>query len=244
MNDVQVVERGCGKPSKDGLYLNVGVGLHGIPLEDFFVDPTVPVPESFKLSAIGMKLVASGEKNEQGKPIYHIFDHIGSKYYPNVMDWFMETQTLGLHRKISKKFPVHLLTPESLYYACHEKAGIKNPMSYARQLLPSSLLSPCQKTHQPQETCPRYFTNDLVGETITEGQREVQVKLPSVQYQGYSKPTDAKPKYIESVFMIIPIGKMANFKYYSDESKICKENEKKLVEVIPSFMGLEVINVK
>ena len=250
MTIITLDTRGCGKPKVGGIYLNIGTSPNGIPFDSFLIDPTIPLHPDLKVPNLGMVAIDSGDINSEGNPIYHVFDHIGSEHYPNVFDWIEEQKRLGFHRKISPTFPYHLLTPESQYFGIHSFAGIKNPEPYAEEFLQTNLMSKCELHHQKGQTCIQFLTNDLIGEEVSEDptDRRRIVRCPSFTYQGFAKPKGAQPviakRYVRSIFIRLPIGEMANFRFYTDGSKDVEKKKEKVEKKIPAFMGMEVINVK
>lgn len=244
-----ILARGCGQPKKGGLYLSIGIGTQGIPLSSFFIDPTVPVPNELNLPSLGMIASASGAENLDGKQIYHVFDHIGEDGYPNVWDFIMEINGMGFHRKISRTFPFHLITQETMYFAVHTKAGITKPQIYRDNYLQSpSFPRTCTKKHKDGETCLYWLSNDVVGGVPasfenTNG-RDVLVTCGSTQYYGFKAPEGANPSYIRSIFLALPIGLMGGFTYYTDNSEELNAREDGFIENLPKFMGYERYEVE
>lgn len=88
--------RGCGRRKPGGIYLETELSPFGKPIEDFLVDPPIPVDgDGWEfLTPIGQHLV-------QKENIWHIADWVGSEYYPNVLDFVLETEQFGLSRRIA-----------------------------------------------------------------------------------------------------------------------------------------------
>lgn len=246
---VSVPARGCGQPQIGGLYLSIETAVNGVPLSTFFLDPTLPLHPmiSAQVPNRGMAAIDSGEVNDKGQKIYHIFDHIGEDHYPNVWDWIKETELLGFHRKISPTFPFDLITPETMYFPVHSKAGLVDPMVFKNFYIhPAQLVEECKIPHKETDTCINFLTNDLIGpedEDQDMDERKIIIQMPSFAYMGYRSPIEGQEEYIRSAFMRIPIGMMGNFKYYSDDTKDVIEKQEKISPKLPKFMPLEVEHV-
>lgn len=243
MKDI-IEERGCGLPTIGGLYLEIETGPNGIPLELFLKDPTIPVSPEFlqSVSTQGMGLFDLGRKDDEGNVVMDIVDWIGENNYPNVFDWIMEIMHMGFHQKIESTFPFKNISPKTMYFAIHRKAHIVDPSSYKKNFIQTDLLTRCKKKHQPNDTCIHYLTNDLVGGSPM-GDREVNIDCPSFYYQGYSAPEDANPTYKPAIFIGLPVGQMAKFKFYTDGSEEISLRQEDISVRLPSFMEMKVVEV-
>jgi hypothetical protein len=76
--------RGCGDRTPGGLYIESGLGLGGVPLEHFLVDPPLPVPEGLNLINKPQIVVDT----ETG--VAHLWLWIGAEWYPYVPDYLEE----------------------------------------------------------------------------------------------------------------------------------------------------------
>lgn len=85
---IPIYKRGCGWPILGGTYLYVPSGFSGTPIWKMVLCPTVPIPEDFGLSAIGM--VLKERIGSRGQVVYDLWDWIGEKEYPNFLDWLLE----------------------------------------------------------------------------------------------------------------------------------------------------------
>ena len=74
-------ERGCGSRKKGGVYLTVAEGPGGKPIEHFLIDP--PIPVDLQQLGIGPRGIHLVERNG----VWHVFDVVGTKHYPNVADY-------------------------------------------------------------------------------------------------------------------------------------------------------------
>ena len=220
--------RGCGKIIAGGTYISVPSGFSGTPIWTFLIDPTVPIPEDFGLSDIGMLLKSRGQVNNNGQEIFDLYDHIGSSGYPNVSDWILEVQQLGLHQKVNPNLLCHLV-PESYYFAVHSKASFTDPtIAYEERLIHPNYPK-CPVWHPQHQqypagdkiglgTCPGlFFSNVINGVSATSrGLRDVDRKMPAFEYQAFS-PTGVEGETVSAIFFKMPIGRIASFLIYSDE---------------------------
>lgn len=109
-------ERGCGERTPGGLYVESGLGPGGVPLEDFLVDPPVPIPE-------GLDLVNKPQVIKDPETgIYHLWLWIGAEWYPYVGDYLEETRRLGASRKLNPQLDLSGLTPGSRMILAHPTA--------------------------------------------------------------------------------------------------------------------------
>lgn len=117
--------RGCGKArDKGGIYLECGSAEgFGLPMFSLIKDP-IPAfdPDSVGLSPVGVKIV-------EVDGVYHVFDWVGAKHYPNAADFLEEAVRLGLSRRISRKEDFSKLTAESRLILVHPKAYVENDLA-------------------------------------------------------------------------------------------------------------------
>ncbi|MEQ1761577.1 MAG: hypothetical protein ABL984_00395 [Pyrinomonadaceae bacterium] len=114
-------ERGCGDSrEKGGIYLECGsAGGGGLPMFHLIKDPITAFDrESVGLSPVGVKLA-------EIDGVWHVFDWVGAKHYPNAADFLEEAVRLGLSRRISKTEDLSKLTAESRLILVHPKAFIE-----------------------------------------------------------------------------------------------------------------------
>lgn len=84
------VLRGCDERIKGGVYFECGTSPWGRPIEDFLIDPIVPInPKEMGISAQGVRLI---ERNG----VYHVADWVGRTGYPNPTDDIEECRRFGM----------------------------------------------------------------------------------------------------------------------------------------------------
>lgn len=196
------VERGCGTRVKGGVYAEIPLGKHGLPLEDFLLCPPVVVDAAaLGISNIGVKLI-------ERDGIWHIFDVVGKQHYPNVMDFVEEARRFGISRRLSTSLDFSKLTCDSRLILMHDRAHIDNYHLYR-----GSHQCPKERTghdHDPlPEMCISLWSQDLIeGVSIEEDGRKVKRVMPSFEYEGYSRPPEVIPKYNLAIFGSFPIPKL------------------------------------
>lgn len=109
--------RGCGGSRDRGAaYMECGGSGPGLPIYELIQDPVKPVdPATLGLSPVGVKLV-------EVNGVWHVFDWVGEKHYPNAADFIEEAVRLGVSRRISLREELKKLTPASRLFLVHPKA--------------------------------------------------------------------------------------------------------------------------
>jgi len=110
------VTRGCGTRQEGALYLEVGLGHGGIPLEFFLADPPIPMSCDTK---VGVELI---ERNG----VVHVLDWCGEQHYPFVTDVLEEGRRYGFSRRIPRTLDLSRLTSESRILLVHAKGLVVN----------------------------------------------------------------------------------------------------------------------
>lgn len=196
------VVRGCGNRVLGGIYCEIPLSKHGLPLESFLYCPPVVVDAAaLGLSNVGVKLI---ERNG----VWHIFDIIGKQHYPNVADFVEEARRFGISRRLSQNLDFSLLTTESRLILLHDRAFIENHDKYrGDHECPKSV-----KGHDRDplpEMCISLWGEDLVdGTLLEEGGRRVKRVMPSFEYEGFARPEGVVPKYKLAILGSFPIPKL------------------------------------
>lgn len=110
------VPRGCGERTPGGLYAESGLGPNGRPLEDYLIDPPLPLPE-------GLDLVNKPQivdDPETGIP--HLWLWIGAEWYPYCSDYVEEARHFGASRKLNSNLDLQRLVPGSRMILAHPYA--------------------------------------------------------------------------------------------------------------------------
>ena len=125
------VVRGCGTRVAGGIYLSVATSPYGKPLEDFLVDPPIPIhPGEIGVTPVGVRGV------EDAAGIYHVFDWVGSEHYPHVSDAIEEGRHYGFSRRAEGSgIDYARITARSSLVLIHARAAFGNPNEFAEALV-------------------------------------------------------------------------------------------------------------
>lgn len=217
-------KRGCGVREPGGIYAELGLDEEGRPVEDFLIDPPIPV-KTF-CDDYPFKVSAQGITNLPGTSMF--FDWVGLTHYPNVMDFIHEIKTMGLSRRIPKTFDFSLLDEEARLVLVHPRAYIVNRAAYTHK----AWLCPCEK-HNPgefTEMCAGMWEWDIDPRTdikyVFRDERleahgaellRVRRKMPCGWYYGYATPDDVNPEYEPAVFASFPIARLVVVRDHKNE---------------------------
>jgi hypothetical protein len=220
--------RGCGSRNPGGIYLVTKMGSRGRRLVDCLVDPAVPVPSGLDLMDRG-QLIAERVVDGIHTGIYDVYDRIGSRYYPNVWDFYMEVAAQGASRRVHTKSDFSKITSASRMVFVHEKAIVENAAELYQALLreerdygQSYWTCPCgieEHTAFPTlaESADTYSMATCVGcyrQLVTGGDlvldpstapRTVEREVGSVKYRARKAPEKFAPEYSEGIFLVLPI---------------------------------------
>ncbi len=218
------IVRGCGTRVAGGIYAECPLSPYGVPIEDFLVDPPIPVDtQEVGVTQIGVKLV-------ERKGIWHIMDWVGSTHYPNVADYVEEVRRFGLSRRLSTGLDFQKLTPQSRILLLHSHAYIFNYDEYQKKEPDDELLEGLvpyprcpkklmqHKRPKMETMCARLWYQDVNGgEEILVSKEEdsparircVTRKMPSFEYHALVKPPQVEPKYKVAIFAAFPIINLA-----------------------------------
>lgn len=122
------VQRGCGTRNEGAIYAEVGVSEHGLPLEDFLIDPPVILDSALGVSPIGVTLITA---NDNGQIVYHVADWIGANNYPNIWDFLGEARNFGISRRLPKSLDFSKLSAKSRLLCIHSRAVVLNSVQYS-----------------------------------------------------------------------------------------------------------------
>ncbi len=199
------VIRLCGTRDVAAIYAECRLGIDGFPIEHFLIDPPVPVDkDELGITPRGVRLI-------QQNGIWHIFDWVGSEYYPNVADFVEEVRRLGLSRKLNPKMDFSKLTIKSRIVLLHSRAVIKNHKKYKSS-------ATCPKGHDAhhrnEAMCVKLYWEDVEdGEPdpslIPGEERKVKRRMPAFEYTGYERPSAVEPEYQLGIFASFPIHNLA-----------------------------------
>lgn len=213
---LEVPVRGCGTRVKGGVYLTCGLSYDGLPIEHFLVDAPIPLAEKQRkdmgLTPRGVRLVENADP--QRPP--HVYDWVGSEYYPNVADFVEEVKRYGMSRRVPTNFDFSKLRPRSRQVLIHARAVINESAQY--QLSRMGIeegYKRCEK-QLPEHTdlkyegmCASLWWEDIEGGTpgpyAADWPRSVTRTMPAFSYTAWAKPYWAAPTYEVGVFLTLPI---------------------------------------
>ena len=121
------VERGCGERQPGGVYLETGLSPYGRPLEEFLLDPPLPVPDGIDLinkPQLWQRTFAAGEPvcDAEEHPIYDMLMWVGAEFYPYCPDFIEEVRRYGASRRLNPNLDLSLLSRSSRMILVHPRA--------------------------------------------------------------------------------------------------------------------------
>ncbi len=164
------VPRGCGDREPGGIYAECGLSPRGRPLEEFLVDPPLPIPPGLDLvnkPQTWQRLLPSGDAalDVDGFPIYDLLIWVGAEFYPYCVDYLEEVKRFGASRRLNTNLDLSLLSRSSRMILAH----------------PLVINTAWQQQHPP-ETCKKEVPghdssidrdNDEVVDVTDESKREM-----------------------------------------------------------------------
>ncbi len=110
------VVRGCGERTPGGVYVEAGLGVEGRPIEDFLIDPPLPVPAGLDL--VNKPTLWQDERSG----ITHLLIWVGAEYYPWPADFIEEAKAHGVSRKLTPFLDFTQLSDQSQMILAHPRA--------------------------------------------------------------------------------------------------------------------------
>lgn len=205
-------KRGCGSSRvAGGIYAFCGMSPVGKPLEHFIIDPPIPVTDE---EGNPLQVKSRGVTLFEYNGVWHILDKVGSKFYPNVLDYLEEVRLYGLSRRLPGNLDFSKLTRDSRIFMVHERGLVKNLADYERWCCPKQKLE-----HRPEdhpEACAGVWWEDIefdpkrvtpIDSEKNKKGRNVMVKLASgVHYHARLRPARIeKPEYQMAIIARFPI---------------------------------------
>lgn len=178
--------RGCGRRKPGGVYICTKLSPHGVPLEEFIIDPPEPYEgEKFRVPIIF-------EKNG----FSHLLFWVGKEFYPHPSDFIEEVRRFGASKRVPVEFPIQKLSTGSLMFCVHSRAIIGN-----HQVLP------------PPPLCPKRLESHLANKTYCLG-HSYQVapancdgrrKIGDTVYDVKPITPEAPLMFLPGIFLRLPI---------------------------------------
>ena len=118
------VSRGCGDREPGGIYAECGLSSRGRPLEEFLIDPPLPIPPGLDLvnkPQTWQRLLPSGEPalDGEGLPIFDLLIWVGQEHYPYCPDFLEEVKRYGASRRLNPNLDLSLLSRSSRMILAH-----------------------------------------------------------------------------------------------------------------------------
>lgn len=214
------VQRGCGYRCKGGIYAECGLSASGRPLEEFLIDPPTPLPletqQALGVRPIGVTLVP--DPHDPGTS--HLFDWIGTRFYPNVMDFLEEVRRFGLSRRLPRSLNLGKLNRRSRHVAIHANGWIDDARLYFAARRSGEWVCPKYRPdhldpRHPPAMCAGLWCEDVVGgEAVAEvphephHPRQVWRRLPSFSYAALCPPPGMQPAYTPAIVAAFPLTRL------------------------------------
>ena len=219
------IARGCGRRKAGGVYAELQVGPGGIPLEEFLLDPPIPVDGLSSVTPVGVSTLERGGAT-------HVLDWIGSEHYPNVADFIEEVRVAGLSRRLPGSFDFSKLSDESRILTIHARAYVENTSEIRQKTWATRYHCPKRldaHVDVSSETCLGVAWEDvehgesiaidagptalIAGRMVTVPNdwraRLVRRKMPGFTYCAYQRPEGVSARYRPAIFGSFPIGRLA-----------------------------------
>ena len=161
------ITRACGRRIRGGIYAEVHLSEHGLPIEYFIVDAPIAVdPAQLGLAAVGVQLIklkgTDAKSPSASDGVHLIFDVVGQEFYPYPADYVEETRRMGASRRLPANLDFSKLGPDSRLVLIHARALIENFSVYPQ---PPQLNCPkgiARHSHAPlPEMCAGLWWHDL-----------------------------------------------------------------------------------
>lgn len=121
------VPRGCGEREPGGVYAECGLSSKGRPLEEFLIDPPLPMPVGLDVvnkSQTWQRMLPSGAPALDGDelPIYDLLIWVGQEHYTYCCDYIEETRRFGASRRLNPNLDLTQLSRSSRMILAHPRA--------------------------------------------------------------------------------------------------------------------------
>jgi hypothetical protein len=167
------VPRGCGDREPGGVYAECGLSPRGRPLEEFLIDPPLPIPPGLDLinkPQTWQRLLPTGEPalDVEGLPIFDLLIWVGAEFYPFCPDYLEETCRYGASRRLNPNLDLSLLSRSSRMILAHPH-----------------VLNTAWQTQRPPQSCKKEVpghdaanaaSDDEAGGTTSETGEEITIK--------------------------------------------------------------------
>lgn len=196
--------RGCGRRVPGGVYAEVHLHKLGRPIEDFLVDPPLPVDaQALGLTARGVTVLPN-PRDPEGPA--DVLDIVGRKNYPHVADFVEEARRKGVSRRLPANLDFSRLGKGSRLILLHEEAVVDN---FGQFLQPPDLLCPKglpQHDDAPlHEQCAGVWWTDFSSNEVVWGRRQ----FTDFSYRAQERPVGVTPKHRLGIFLVLWLDNLA-----------------------------------
>ncbi len=165
------VPRGCGDREPGGVYAECGLSSRGRSLEEFLIDPPLPIPAGLDLvnkPQTWQRLLPSGEPalDGEGLPIFDLLIWVGQEHYPYVPDYLEETLRFGASRRLNPNLDLSLLSRSSRMILAHP---LVINMAWQAQCPPQS----CKKEVPGHDAASAASDDEAEGTTGETGEESI-----------------------------------------------------------------------
>lgn len=180
------MNRGCGRRKPGGVYICTKLSPHGVPLEEFIIDP----PEAYEGEKLRTPIVFG--RNETN----HLLSWVGKEFYPYPSDFIEEVRQFGASKRVPVEFPIQKLSAWSLMFFVHPLAIIQD-----YQTLP------------PPPRCPKRMKSHLANKAyclghsyrVAPANHEGRRKIGDTIYDVKPRSTDFTLEFLPGIFLRLPI---------------------------------------
>src|SRR5258706_2934899 len=175
------VERGCGDREPGGVYCESGLSPRGRPLEEFLIDPPLPLPDGLDLvnkPQLWQRTLPSGEPalDAEGLPIYDLLIWVGEEHYPYCSDFIEEVKQFGASRRLNPNLDLSLLSRSSRMILAHPHAR-----------------NTAWQTQRPPEVCRKDIPGHATSTSDVDGDGEETLLMQLVRLAASSSDDEPPP---------------------------------------------------
>lgn len=175
------VSRGCGEREPGGVYCECGLSSRGRPLEEFLIDPPLPVPDGLDLvnkPQLWQRTLPSGEAalDAEGDPIFDLLIWVGEEHYPYCSDFIEEVKQFGASRRLNPNLDLSLLSRSSRMILAHP---------YARNT--------AWQTQGPPEICRKDIPGHATSTSDIDGEGEDTLLMQLMRLAASGSDTESSP---------------------------------------------------
>ena len=154
------VSRGCGDREPGGVYAECGLSPRGRTLEEFLIDPPLPIPEGLDLvnkPQLWQRMLSTGELalDEEGLPIYDLLNWVGAEHYEYCPDFIEEVRNWGASRRLNPNLDHSLLSASSRMILAHPR-----------------VINTAWQTQRPPEVCKKAIPSHDIAITADDDEAE------------------------------------------------------------------------